>query len=122
MFEFRLRGTRARRPFVFSIIFDPLDKSSGWSGYIMIQFNLCLNIKVSRSSLLLSSSMQKDFERWHQKKETVNDIFRPPFFHEREIWWRTLGVILFPIYLWSKNFKRSHSISDPTRRCSSLES
>ncbi len=36
--------------------------------------------------------MQKDFRQWHQKKETINDISKPPFFHERDIWFCHLGA------------------------------
>lgn len=36
--------------------------------------------------------MKKDFQKWHKKKERVNDIEKRPFFHEREIWFCHLGV------------------------------
>ncbi|MBI2676664.1 MAG: type II toxin-antitoxin system PemK/MazF family toxin [Candidatus Yanofskybacteria bacterium] len=36
--------------------------------------------------------MKKDFQKWHKKKEQVDDIGRRPFFHEREIWFCYLGV------------------------------
>ncbi len=36
--------------------------------------------------------MKKDFQKWHKKKEQVNDIEKRPFFHEREIWFCHLGV------------------------------
>ena len=36
--------------------------------------------------------MKKDFQKWHYKKSRINDIEKRPFFHEREIWWYTLGV------------------------------
>lgn len=36
--------------------------------------------------------MKKDFQKWHKKKEQVNDIEKRPFFHEREIWFCHLGA------------------------------
>ena len=36
--------------------------------------------------------MKKDFQRWHKKKEEVNDLSKSPFFHEREIWFCYLGA------------------------------
>ena len=36
--------------------------------------------------------MEKDFYKWHKKKEQVNAIEKRPFFHEREIWFCHLGV------------------------------
>ncbi len=36
--------------------------------------------------------MKKDYRKWHQRKSEVNDIITRPFFHEREIWFCTLGV------------------------------
>ncbi len=36
--------------------------------------------------------MKKDFQRWHSKKTELNDLLRPPFFHEREIWFCYLGA------------------------------
>ncbi|MBU2579013.1 type II toxin-antitoxin system PemK/MazF family toxin [Patescibacteria group bacterium] len=36
--------------------------------------------------------MQKDFQKWHDKKSKVDEIKKRPFFHEREIWYCTLGV------------------------------
>ena len=36
--------------------------------------------------------MKKDFRKWHGKKTGINDIARPPFFHEREIWFCYLGA------------------------------
>ncbi len=35
--------------------------------------------------------MEKDFQAWHRKKEQINTL-RPPFFHEREIWFCYLGA------------------------------
>lgn len=36
--------------------------------------------------------MIKDFKKWHDKKSRVDKIEKRPFFHEREIWWCSLGV------------------------------
>lgn len=36
--------------------------------------------------------MKKDFQKWHSKKERINDIEKPPFFHEREVWFCHLGA------------------------------
>jgi mRNA interferase MazF len=36
--------------------------------------------------------MRKDFKRWHDNKNSIDLIEKRPFFHEKEIWWCTLGV------------------------------
>lgn len=36
--------------------------------------------------------MKKDYTKWHNKKSQINEIEPRPFFHEREIWYCTLGV------------------------------
>jgi len=36
--------------------------------------------------------MKKDFQKWHDKKKSVDAIAQRPFFHEREIWFCHLGV------------------------------
>ncbi len=36
--------------------------------------------------------MQKDFQKWHKKKEAINKVSESPFFHEREIWFCHLGA------------------------------
>ncbi|MFH0804384.1 MAG: type II toxin-antitoxin system PemK/MazF family toxin [Candidatus Zambryskibacteria bacterium] len=36
--------------------------------------------------------MKKDFERWHKKKEKLEEIEQRPNFHEREIWFCYLGL------------------------------
>lgn len=36
--------------------------------------------------------MQKDFQKWHFKKELIDGTKKRLFFHEREIWWRAVGV------------------------------
>lgn len=36
--------------------------------------------------------MQKDFDHWNSEKKRVNAKSAAPFYHERELWWCTLGV------------------------------
>ncbi len=36
--------------------------------------------------------MRKDFDRWNTNKKTLEIRVQVPFFHEREIWWCSLGV------------------------------
>lgn len=36
--------------------------------------------------------MFKDYKKWHAKKAQINGLARPPFFHEREIWFCYLGA------------------------------
>ncbi|MBI4117342.1 MAG: type II toxin-antitoxin system PemK/MazF family toxin [Parcubacteria group bacterium] len=36
--------------------------------------------------------MKKDFHNWHKLKEQIDKISRRLFFHEREVWWCSLGV------------------------------
>ena len=36
--------------------------------------------------------MQKDFDKWNERKKKVNCRVGAPFFHQREIWWCALGV------------------------------
>ena len=36
--------------------------------------------------------MEKDYKKWHQKKEVINKVEPRPFFHEREIWFCYLGA------------------------------
>ena len=36
--------------------------------------------------------MNKDFKKWHDKKDNIDKIDKRPFFHEREIWFCHLGV------------------------------
>ena len=36
--------------------------------------------------------MKKDFEKWHKKKTDIDNSSKRLFFHEREIWWCSLGV------------------------------
>lgn len=36
--------------------------------------------------------MEKDFDSWNEKKKQVDRAAGPPFWHERELWWCTLGT------------------------------
>lgn len=36
--------------------------------------------------------MEKDFLKWHNKKEKINREKKRVFCHEREIWWCSIGV------------------------------
>ena len=36
--------------------------------------------------------MKKDFWKWHTKKEQLHETEGTALFHEREIWWCTLGA------------------------------
>lgn len=36
--------------------------------------------------------MKKDFDKWNEKKKELHSRAEAPFFHEREIWWCSLGV------------------------------
>lgn len=36
--------------------------------------------------------MKKDFQKWHNKKSQVDQIEKRPYFHEREVWWCSLGL------------------------------
>lgn len=36
--------------------------------------------------------MEKDFNAWHKKKKDIHFNKKAPFFHERDIWWCSLGV------------------------------
>lgn len=36
--------------------------------------------------------MEKDFDKWNKKKKELHKQINAPFFHEREIWWCSLGV------------------------------
>jgi len=39
-----------------------------------------------------SMKSKKDFKKWHNKKEQIDDIAKRPFFHEREVWFCHLGA------------------------------
>jgi len=45
-----------------------------------------------RVSNLDKTIMEKDFEKWNKKKEKIDYKNERVFFHEREIWWCSLGV------------------------------
>lgn len=36
--------------------------------------------------------MEKDFDKWNIKKKELHNRADVPFFHEREIWWCSLGI------------------------------
>ena len=36
--------------------------------------------------------MKRDFKKWHNNKEKIDDRTSRIFFHEREIWWCSLGA------------------------------
>ncbi len=36
--------------------------------------------------------MQKDFEGWSKQKQAINARPEAPYYHEREVWWCSLGV------------------------------
>lgn len=36
--------------------------------------------------------MQKDFQKWHKTKEEIDNVSVRIFFHEREVWWCSIGV------------------------------
>ena len=36
--------------------------------------------------------MKKEFKKWHNKKEKLHDEAPRLFFHEREVWWCSLGA------------------------------
>ena len=43
--------------------------------------------------------MEKDFESWHGLKQKLDTRNKAPIFHEREIWWCSMGVnIGFEVY------------------------
>lgn len=36
--------------------------------------------------------MEKDFDGWHRLKKALDAKALPPLFHEREIWWCSVGI------------------------------
>ncbi|KKT20934.1 MAG: hypothetical protein UW04_C0016G0004 [Parcubacteria group bacterium GW2011_GWB1_43_8] len=36
--------------------------------------------------------MKKDFKKWHDAKTEINKSSKRLFFHEREVWWCSIGV------------------------------
>lgn len=36
--------------------------------------------------------MKKDFNKWNNKKTNINDAMNRIFFHEREVWWCSIGL------------------------------
>jgi mRNA interferase MazF len=41
-----------------------------------------------------NEDMQKDFDKWNNLKKNLQKIENKLFFHEREIWWCSIGVNL----------------------------
>lgn len=40
--------------------------------------------------------MEKNFDAWHQRKAAIERDGRPRvFFHEREVWWCSIGLLVF---------------------------
>ena len=51
--------------------------------------------------------IKKDFDGWNEKKKNLHGSSSKPFYHEREIWWCSLGVnIGFEQDGTGKNFDR----------------
>ena len=42
--------------------------------------------------MLLFRNMQKDFRKWHDAKEELDNTQARVFFHEREVWWCSIGL------------------------------
>ena len=36
--------------------------------------------------------MKKDFQNWHNKKSIISEVEKRPFFHEKEIWFCSVGA------------------------------
>ncbi|MEK7559757.1 MAG: type II toxin-antitoxin system PemK/MazF family toxin [Patescibacteria group bacterium] len=36
--------------------------------------------------------MRKDFQGWHKNKEKIDNFQTRVFFHEREVWWCSIGI------------------------------
>jgi mRNA interferase MazF len=36
--------------------------------------------------------VEKDFDEWNKRKKEIHERRDAPFFHERELWWCSLGV------------------------------
>lgn len=36
--------------------------------------------------------MKKDFQRWHAEKSRIHEDKKRPFFHEREVWFASIGA------------------------------
>jgi mRNA interferase MazF len=52
-------------------------------------------------------AIEKDFEGWHGLKQQLDTRRKSPIFHEREIWWCSVGVnVGFEVYGKGKVFTR----------------
>ncbi|MDO8183558.1 MAG: hypothetical protein Q7T49_01050 [bacterium] len=49
--------------------------------------------------------MEKDFTNWFQNKKKIDAEEKPPFYHEREVWWCALGVNFIIIWVRSREWK-----------------
>jgi len=36
--------------------------------------------------------MDKDFDKWNEKKKNIDKRYDAPFYHERDIWWCSMGM------------------------------
>ena len=51
--------------------------------------------------------MEKDFDNWDRKKKVINEETPALFYHQREIWWCSLGInVGFEIDGTGDNFDR----------------
>lgn len=50
--------------------------------------------------------MKKDFQKWNEKKEKIHESADSFFFHEREVWWCSLGINVGYEQDGAKNFIR----------------
>jgi mRNA interferase MazF len=49
----------------------------------------------------------KDFDNWNLRKKEINDSDRKLFYHEREVWWSSIGVnVGYEIDGKNENFER----------------
>jgi mRNA interferase MazF len=55
----------------------------------------------------MSKEYIKDFDSWNSRKKEVNDSHRKLFYHEREVWWSSVGVnVGYEIDGKNENFER----------------
>jgi len=38
--------------------------------------------------------MKKDFDKWNERKKQLHNVGERPHYHEREVWWCSIGVNL----------------------------
>ncbi len=51
-----------------------------------------VGVRLSPPAQISQISMQKDFDSWNEKKKKINNRKSSPFYHQRELWWCSLGV------------------------------